>query len=106
MVGIELVVRSLVAMGKSHTCFFIREDNRGAIEAIAKGSCRNTPSNAAIIRINSIRIPLNITILPSYVPSASNRADPVSRGDFAGLVRSKVSFPLPGELTDILVDVQ
>lgn len=102
MVGIELLVRCLITLGKHDGNFFIRSDNKGAIDAIKKGSLRNIPSNQSIIRINALRIPLNIDISPAFIASLENRADPVSRGDFSGLPKSPIVPDLPRELAAIL----
>lgn len=105
MIGIELVVRALAVLGKTDCNCLIRSDNKGAIDAIKKGASRNIPSNQSIIRINSIRVPLNIDISPSYVTSEQNRADPVSRGDYSGLHRSHIQIDLPPLLSAVLVHV-
>ncbi|KAG9040891.1 hypothetical protein FS837_012979 [Tulasnella sp. UAMH 9824] len=104
-VGLELVIRCLVALNLSDAIFFVHSDNVGAIEAIKKGHSRNTPSNESIIRMNSLRLPLNLAIEPAYFESKSNKADPISRGDFTGYQISSLTIELPEVLLDIFTRV-
>ena len=105
-IALELAVLMLVHCGFRDCLITIRGDNTGVIGAFSKGRSRSTPRNDSLRRIASSVIPNNISILPVYVTSAANRADPVSRGILGSSILRAARPPvLPPELTQYLEDV-
>lgn len=79
-VAIELAIQLVINRGFSHSDILIRSDNQGAIAAFEKGRCRNYMTNLAICRSALLSHEAQLHFLFSYVPSADNLADPISRG--------------------------
>ena len=105
-IALELAVLLLVNLNFRDCSIVIRGDNTGVIGAYDKGRSRNVPRNESICRITSYIVPNNIMIVPTYVASASNRADPISRGILGPSHLRAVSPPaLPPELIPFLQNV-
>jgi len=105
-VALELAVLWLVQDGYSDCEIKIKGDNTGVIGAFNKGRSRNISRNNSIRRIATLLVPYNITILPSYVTSATNRADPISRGILGSHnLRLACSFELPSEIFPLIQSV-
>jgi hypothetical protein len=102
-IALELAVLYICASGYSDAEVVIHGDNKAVIDSFAKGRSRNEHRNHAIRHIATCIIPCNLTILPVYIPSATNRADPFSRG-LLGPAGSCLpySFALPPELVPVL----
>lgn len=84
----------------------MRSDNTGVIGAHNRGRSRNIHVNDSIRRISTLFISTNTTIDFEQVPSALNRADPISRGDLGPPdCKLNISFDLPVEVNDFLVYV-
>lgn len=100
MVALELAVTWFVALGHSDDVdFIVNGDNTGVIDAVRRGRSRNVPRNDSIRRMLDLLIPHNIIVSPSYVPSAANRADPISRGNLGpNANRLPATFDLPEDL--------
>lgn len=81
----------------------VHGDNTGSIDAYQKGRSRNPHRNACILRLCNSLMSRNISLLPVYVKSEDNRADPISRGNL-GLNEDRldIGFELPLELRDFL----
>jgi len=77
---IELAISWLTKCGWQNACIKIHCDNDLVITSFWKGRSRNPPQNDSICRISSSLTAANLTIDPTYVPSAINKADPLSRG--------------------------
>ena len=58
----------------------VRCDNVSVIDAFHKGRSQNTHRNACLMRISSILALANLVLIPMYVSSDFNKADPISRG--------------------------
>jgi len=105
-IALELAVLILSDEGFHDCSIIVHGDNTGVIGAYDKGRSRNIPRNDSIRRITSNIIPNNIMIIPTYVASALNRADPISRGILGPSHLWAVSPPaLPPELTCFLRNV-
>src|SRR5882724_2158286 len=98
-IALELAVLLLVNLNFRNCSIVIRGDNTGVIGTYDKGRSRNVPRNESIRRITLYIVPNNIMIVPTYVASASNRADPIFRG-ILGPSHLRVDLPpmLPPEL--------
>jgi len=79
-VALELAVLWLVRQGFSNCNVIVRGNNTGVIGAFNKGCSWNASWNATIFRMASCLVPFNISVVPVYVASSENRADPVSHG--------------------------
>jgi len=105
-IAMELAVLILIGRGFKDCIITVHGDNTGIIGAYDKGRSRNVPCNDSLRCIAASVIPNNITILPRYVPSAANRADPVSRGILgSSSLRAARPLVLPPELIPYLTDV-
>jgi len=105
-VALELAVLILVDRNFHDCSVIIRSDNTGVIGAYEKGRSRNIPRNDSIRRISSSIVPNNIMIVPTYIASTLNRADPISRGILGPPHLRAVSPPaLPPELSGFLRNV-
>jgi hypothetical protein len=82
----------------------IHSGNTSIIDAYKQGHSQNIPCNQSIQCITSSLIPANLTILPQYVPSESNLADPILHG-VLGPPKFKLKY-LPPELTTFTINVQ
>ncbi len=84
----------------------VHGDNTGSIDACQKGRSRNPHRNACIRRLGNSLMSRNISLLPIYVKSEDNRADPISHGNL-GLDEDRldIRFELPLELREILLYV-
>jgi len=90
-----------------HDCsVIVQGNNTGIIGAYDKGRSCNVPHNDSIHQITSSIIPNNITIIPIYVMSAMNRANPISHGILGPSNLCAPSPPaLPPELAHFLRNV-
>lgn len=78
-------------------------DNTGVIDAYKRGRSSNVSRNLSIRRITSTLIPLNLSLSPVYMPSHTNRADPISRGNLGPPSLHLSLIPeLPYELSSFL----
>ena len=103
-VALELAVIWLVEQGFADCDVTVRGDNTGVIGAFNKGHSRNALRNATVCRIASCLVPFNISVVPVYVASSENRADPVSRGVLGPQhLRLGSAFELPSELLPFLL---
>jgi len=78
--AIELAVACLTQSGWQDACIKIHCDNASVIASFWKGRSRNPARNDSICRITSSLTAKNLTINPTYVSSAANKADSFSRG--------------------------
>ncbi|RXW16082.1 hypothetical protein EST38_g9772 [Candolleomyces aberdarensis] len=101
--AIELAVYLVYSRGFRNTHLLLHSDNQGTIGSIAKGRCRNTHINDSVRRTYDVLVPASVDITLAYVESASNPADPISRG-VLGLPSDRIplSFALPHDLTSVL----
>jgi len=101
---LELAVLWIVEQGFCDSEIRIHGDNTGAIDALLRGRSRNAARNDTIIRLSASLITSSLTILPVYVTSALNRADPISRGILGpSHLRLSGAFSLPEELSPLLI---
>jgi hypothetical protein len=78
--AIEFTFYFLEAMQYSHVNLLIHSDSQGAIGAFGKGRCPNWHINLAVRRSFPILARTSIHSSFTYIESASNPADPISRG--------------------------
>ncbi|SJL13302.1 uncharacterized protein ARMOST_16742 [Armillaria ostoyae] len=80
--------------------FPLNSDNTSVIDTHKIGRSRNVHRNASLRRLSLLLAPRNLTLSPSYVESAVNLADPISRGELGPQEhRLDINFLLPEELT-------
>ncbi|CDO77643.1 hypothetical protein BN946_scf184946.g37 [Trametes cinnabarina] len=104
MLAIELLLRRMVEMDWENANLLVRSDNEGVIKAFRRGRSRNWQVNMSIRRAELICMEKNIQIIPVYVNTKDNRADPVSRGiPGPTLSRFHSKFRLPDEISEFLV---
>ena len=105
-VAVEILIYILEAMDVSNTTILIHSDNQGTIGSLGKGRSRNFYINLSIRRAYVVLASRFITPELVYIPSESNPADPISRGELGSIEsRITVSFSLPDELRSIFLDV-
>jgi hypothetical protein len=102
-VAVEVAVMILEGMRMCNCRVLIHSDNIGVIGAYLKGRGRNFQVNSSIRRVETIAMSTNVSHELIYVPSAENKADPISRG-ILGLPELQIPFriSLPSELTPFL----
>src|SRR5882724_4435988 len=105
-IALELAVMILTDEDYHDCSVIVHGDNIGIIGAYDKGRSCNIPCNDSICHITSSIVPNNIMIIPIYVTSAMNRADPISCGILGPSNLHAPSPPvLPPELTHFLWNV-
>jgi hypothetical protein len=105
-IAVELAALWIADAGICDSHVRISSDNTGVIGALSRGRSRSVPRNQAIRRISHTLAPINVTIDSFYVASASNRSDPISRGELGPAGKKLViRFALPKELHPFLVHV-
>lgn len=99
-IALELVIYAIEEAGYHDAYLRVHSDNQGVIGAFDKGRSRNAHMNLSIRRAHYVLAARNLTLLLTYVPSALNPADPLSRGAL-GVAESRVMshFDLPLDLT-------
>lgn len=80
--AIELAINLIASCGFQDSSFIIPSDNQGAIAAFEKGRSRNFMSNLCIRCAALLAHEARLHFTFTYVTSASNLADPISRGNF------------------------
>ena len=105
-VAVEILIYILEAMGIANTSLLIHSDNQGTIGSLAKGRSRNFHINLSIRRAYIVLVSHSIIPELVYIASEDNPADPISCGELGSIdSRLTVSFSLPDELRQILLDV-
>ena len=104
--GFELLIRTidLILVDKQHVKVY--GDNTGVIEGWHVGRHRNAAVNSIFREIHSFletteRI---LSVIPHYVPSANNPADPPSRGTYGPEHLFLPHFPIPEHAREFIVD--
>ena len=102
-VAVELAVSTIIAQGFLSAHILVRSDNQGVIGAWRRGRCPNRFVNMAIRRSELLAHQYDISLTFSFIASADNLADPISRG-ILGPAASQLSssFDLPMELQPFL----
>lgn len=80
MVAVELAVSLLCSVHPHHSHFFIHSDNQGVVGAITSCFSRGASQNSSLSRLSSVLLNHDCFLSTSYIPSAQNPADPISRG--------------------------
>ncbi len=99
--GLHLAIKSgqVPGNGTQKSRFLVRSDNMGIVATINKGRSRSRQSNTVIKRIFTELADRRISLLATYVPSAHNVADALSRGDMPAFLRdfptATTHFPMP-----------
>ena len=106
-VGFELLIRSIPRFGAARGNFTVYGDNKGVVESWWNFRSRNKATNCVFRRIHSFLEQFNhsFSIHSAYVPSATNPADPPSRGIYPSTRLMLPELPLPADLDRFLVDV-
>ena len=105
-VALELAIVWAVHARFCDATLTVRDDNTGIIGAYAKGHSHNAPHNDTLHRIAASLFPFNLNIVPLYVTSSANWADPTSQSILGhSCLHLPISFKLPPELQPILTHV-
>jgi hypothetical protein len=83
-IALEFVIGVIADLGYRDLLLLIRSDNTGVIGAFRKGRSRNFHVNFSIRRTEAILDTAGLSFTSSYVESAENLADPISRGILPG----------------------
>jgi hypothetical protein len=103
--AIELAIRLLYSKRITHADVLIRSDNQGVIASFKKGRCSNHLINLAIRRSEELLREAHLSLTLIYVTSASNLADPISRGILPTNSSRLFSPPsLPPEISSYFCD--
>lgn len=97
-VAVELAILTLFELGWKNACVLIHSDNQGVIGAFNRGRSRNFHVNLCIRRSEAISMCSNVAHILSYVESARNKADAISRGEIRSRTLRLPSVSLPEEL--------
>ena len=105
-IGFELLIRSIPRFGATRGNFTVYGDNKGVVEAWWNFRSRNKATNRVFRRIHSFleQFDHSLSIHSAYVPSATNPADPPSRGLYPSTKLLLPELPLPADLDRFLVD--
>jgi hypothetical protein len=100
-IALEFVIYAIEKADLRDAFLLVHSDNKGVIGAFDKGRSRNFEINLSIRRSHYVLASRNITLDLTYIRSADNPADPLSRGAL-GTVASRIPvtsfFTLPDEL--------
>ncbi|KAG2138503.1 hypothetical protein DEU56DRAFT_886827 [Suillus clintonianus] len=103
MVAIDLGVRALVHSGLHNVHLHFYSDNQGVVGALRAGRSRSLAQNDVLRQLSSFALDHDIWISVSWVSSANNLSDSISRGVFPShLSRFKFPPPLPSYLKGLL----
>jgi hypothetical protein len=97
-VGFELLTRTIVRACPPNLHFKVFGDNVGVVEAWANGRSRSRRVNGVFKRIHTVLQNSGCEVIVRYIPSASNPADPPSRGVYPP---SYLLLPSPGIPLDL-----
>jgi len=114
-VAVELGLRLALHLGiisaatSQGSHFLVRSDNSGIVAVTNKGRSRSPETNAILKHVYQLQAENSIHLQAVYVPTRSNIADALSRGNIAAFLAgfpgasSPASFPLPSHLSNRLV---
>lgn len=103
MVAVEVAVGILVSILPRDSHVHIRSDNQGVLAAIRNKRSRGSAANESLQRQCQVMLAHNFWTTASYVSSAQNLADPISRGSLPPLsLRLSHLFVLPDVLRPLL----
>lgn len=102
-VAVELAILTLFDLGWKDACILIHSDNQGVIGAFNRGRSRNFHVNLCIRRSEAIAMCSNIAHILSYVESARNKADAISRGEIGSVSLRLPPITLPVELHPFII---
>lgn len=97
-VAVELAILTLFDLGWKNACILVHSDNQGVIGAFTRGRSRNFHVNLCIRRSEAIAMCSNVAHVLSYVESARNKADVISRGEVGSHTLRLPLVSLPVEL--------
>ncbi len=101
--AVEFLIHILDAEDIHDVTVPVNSDNQGVIGAFEKGRSRSVSINLSIQRSAAILATRGISLSLSYIESAKNPADPISRGDLGSPnIRLSTYFQLPDELTPFI----
>jgi len=90
-IAVEFVIGTIAALGHRDLHLLLRSDNTGVIGSFHKGRSRNFQVNFSIRRTELVLDASKLSFVSSYVQSADNLADPISRGILPSLELQIVS---------------
>ncbi|KAK7016026.1 reverse transcriptase ribonuclease h, partial [Favolaschia claudopus] len=98
-VALELIIYAIEEEGLHDAYLRVHSDNQGVIGAFDKGRSRNHEMNLRIRRSHYILAARNVTLDLTYIRSADNPADPISRGFLPPpSARLPTKFDLPNDI--------
>lgn len=104
MVAVELAVSLLCLLHPRNSTFLIHSDNQGVIGSINSACSCGASLNSSLSRLSSTLLHHNSFITTSYIESARNPADPISRGLLPSpQSRLMTKLHLPHELEPFLI---
>jgi hypothetical protein len=113
--AVELGLRVALHLGiiscstSENSCYLVRSDNAGVVAVTNKGRSRSPETNAILKHVYQLQADSCIRLQALYVPTRSNIADALSRGDIAAFrigfpgATDPVSIPLPPHLVNKLI---
>jgi hypothetical protein len=105
-VALELLIYAIEERAYHDVYLRVHSDNMGVIGAFDKGRSRNHDMNMCVRRAHYVLAARNITLDITYIPSADNPADPISRGTLGSHKnRHKTCFTLPPDLAPFFTHV-
>ena len=104
MLAVEFTVYLLSKIFPPNLLFIIHSDNRGVIGALNSLASRSASQNEALARFLPLLFSRNCFLSASYVQSAANPADPISRGFLPPETsRLRTSFVMPPAIKDLFL---
>jgi hypothetical protein len=102
-VALEFLIYAIEQQKLHDVHLRVHSDNMGVIGAFDKGRSRNADVNLSIRRSALVLAAHNITLDLTYIESACNPADPISRGTIGPVShRIQSTFPVPEDLCPYL----
>ncbi|KAG2737981.1 hypothetical protein P692DRAFT_201732137 [Suillus brevipes Sb2] len=99
MVAIDLSLRALIHSGLHNVHIRFWSDNQGVVSALKAGRSHSIAQNDILHHLTSFALDYDVWLSVSWVKSADNLLDDVSRGIFpSSLARFHFPPPLPAYL--------
>ncbi|CAD6933811.1 unnamed protein product [Tilletia laevis] len=89
--GMETLVSAAVDLGERDCVLLVLGDNKGVLYGWQKGRSASAEVNETFLRMSTVATSAGVEVSASYIASAKNPADTVSRGDVSGYL----PFPFP-----------
>ena len=106
MLAVEFAVYALTHIYPPFSHFLIHSDNQGVVASLRTFSSRGLLQNESLTRTLQVLLQRNSHLSATYITSAQNPADPISRGQFPSPSRRlHVPITIPASLVSLLVRV-